>query len=150
MNPGHGLHFVIDRAQHLALPVIVLSVANMTLYTRFMRTAMLDVFGSDFIRTARAKGLREVRVIGRHVLRNALIPITTLVAINFGALFGGAVITETIFALDGMGRYFINALNGGDPYPIMAWLLVTSTVVILFNLVADLLLGLLDPRIRLG
>ena len=140
---------MIDRAQHLALPVIVLSVANMTLYTRFMRTAMLDVFGSDFIRTARAKGLREVRVIGRHVLRNALIPITTLVAINFGALFGGAVITETIFALDGMGRYFINALNGGDPYPIMAWLLVTSTVVILFNLVADLLLGLLDPRIRL-
>ena len=149
VNPGHGLHFVLERAQHLALPVIVLSVANMTLYTRFMRTAMLDVFGSDFIRTARAKGLREVRVIGRHVLRNALIPITTLVAINFGALFGGAVITETIFALDGMGRYFINALNGGDPYPIMAWLLVTSTVVILFNLVADLLLGLLDPRIRL-
>jgi peptide/nickel transport system permease protein len=149
IDPGHGLRFWIDRAQHLALPVLVPCAANMALYTRFMRASMLETFGADFIRTARAKGLREGRVILRHALRNALIPVTTLVAINFGALFGGAVITETIFVLDGMGRYFINALNGGDPYPIMAWLMVTSTIVIVFNLIADLLLGFLDPRIRL-
>ncbi len=149
IDPGHGMHFWIDRAQHLALPVLVLSAANMAVYTRFMRTSMLEIFNADYVRTARSKGLREGRVILRHALRNALIPVTTLIAINFGGLFGGAVITETIFALDGMGRYFINALNGGDPYPIMAWLMVTSTVVIVFNLIADLLLGWLDPRIRL-
>jgi peptide/nickel transport system permease protein len=149
VNPGHGVHFLLDRAQHLALPVLVLSVANLAVYTRFMRASMLEIFNSDYVRTARGKGLGEARVIVRHAMRNALIPVTTLVAINFGGLFGGAVITETIFALDGMGRYFINALNGGDPYPIMAWLIVTATVVIVFNLIADLLLGWLDPRIRL-
>jgi peptide/nickel transport system permease protein len=149
VNPGHGVHFLLDRAQHLALPVLVLSVANLAVYTRFMRASMLEIFNSDYVRTARGKGLGEARVIVRHAMRNALIPVTTLVAINFGGLFGGAVITETIFALDGMGRYFINALNGGDPYPIMAWLMVTATVVIVFNLIADLLLGWLDPRIRL-
>jgi peptide/nickel transport system permease protein len=149
IDPGHGLRFWIDRAQHLALPVLALCAANMALYTRFMCASMLETFGADFIRTARAKDLREGRVILRHALRNALIPVTTLVAINFGALFGGVVITDTIFALDGMGRYFINALNAGDPYPIMAWLMVTSTIVIVFNLIADLLLGFLDPRIRL-
>jgi peptide/nickel transport system permease protein len=149
VNPGHGVHFLLDRAQHLALPVLVLSIANLAVYTRFMRASMLEIFNSDYVRTARGKGLGEARVIVRHAMRNALIPVTTLVAINFGGLFGGAVITETIFALDGMGRYFINALNGGDPYPIMAWLMVTATVVIVFNLIADLLLGWLDPRIRL-
>jgi peptide/nickel transport system permease protein len=149
VNPGHRVHFLLDRAQHLALPVLVLSVANLAVYTRFMRASMLEIFNSDYVRTARGKGLGEARVIVRHAMRNALIPVTTLVAINFGGLFGGAVITETIFALDGIGRYFINALNGGDPYPIMAWLMVTATVVIVFNLIADLLLGWLDPRIRL-
>ena len=85
----------------------------------------------------------------RHAFRNALIPLTTLVALNFGALIGGSIVVETIFALDGMGLYFINALGAGDPYPIMAWLMITATMIIVFNLLADILLGYLDPRVRL-
>jgi peptide/nickel transport system permease protein len=101
------------------------------------------------VRTARAKGLIERRVILRHAFRNALIPLMTLAAIDFGTLFGGAVITETIYGLDGMGLFFINAVNNGETYSIMAWLLITATMVVTFNLIADILLGFLDPRIRL-
>ena len=114
-----------------------------------MRTSMLEVINSDYIRTARAKGLAERRTIMKHAFRNALIPLTTLVGINLGALIGGAVITETIFALDGMGLYFINALNDGDPYPLMAWLMITSVMIVIGNLLADIAYGFLDPRIRL-
>ena len=110
---------------------------------------MLEVINSDYVRTARAKGIYERRVVLKHAFRNALIPLTTLVALNFGALIGGAVVTETIFALDGMGLYFINALGAGDPYPIMAWLMVTATMIIVANLLADIALGYLDPRIRM-
>ena len=150
VDPGSGLHFVLDRAQHLALPVIVLMVANIATYSRFMRASMLEVVNADYIRTARAKGLAERTVTMRHAFRNALIPMVTLVALNFGALLSGVVVVETIFALDGMGLYFVNALNAGDPYPIMAWLMITATMIILFNLVADIAYGVLDPRVRLG
>jgi peptide/nickel transport system permease protein len=109
---------------------------------------MLEVINADYTRTARAKGLPEHRVIGKHVFRNALIPLTTQVALDFGALFAGAIVTETIFALDGMGHFFIQALGVGDPYPIMAWLVVVAIMVIIFNLIADILYGVLDPRIR--
>jgi peptide/nickel transport system permease protein len=149
VDPGHGLHFVLDRAQHLALPVLVLMVANMATYTRFMRASMLEVVNADYVRTARAKGLPERRVTMKHAFRNALIPMVTLVALNFGALMGGAVVTETVFALDGMGLYFITKLNAGDPYPVMAFLMVTAVFVIIFNLLADLAYGWLDPRVRL-
>ena len=111
VDPGSGIHFVLDRAQHLALPVLVLMVANMATYTRFMRAAMLEVVNADYVRTARAKGLPERRVTMKHAFRNALIPLVTLVALNFGALMGGAVVTETVFALDGMGLYFITNLR---------------------------------------
>lgn len=150
VDPGSGLHFVLDRAQHLALPVIVLMVANIATYSRFMRASMLEVVNADYIRTARAKGLAERTVTMRHAFRNALIPMVTLVALNFGALLSGVVVVETIFALDGMGLYFVNALNAGDPYPIMAWLMITATMIILFNLVADIVYGVLDPRVRLA
>ncbi|MEX2612073.1 MAG: ABC transporter permease, partial [Gaiellaceae bacterium] len=149
VDPGTGIHFVLDRAQHLALPIIVLAVANIASYSRFMRAAMLEVINSDYVRTARAKGLDERRVTMRHAFRNALIPLVTLVALNFGGLLGGAVITETIFALDGMGLYFITKLNAGDPYPVMAFLMVTAVIVVIFNLLADLAYGWLDPRVRL-
>jgi ABC-type dipeptide/oligopeptide/nickel transport system permease component len=149
VDPGHGIHFLIDRVQHLVLPVIVLVTAQVAVYSRFMRTSMLEVINSDYIRTARAKGLAERRTILKHAFRNALIPLTTLVGINLGALIGGAVITETIFALDGMGLYFINALNDGDPFPLMAWLMVVSVMIIFGNLLADIAYGYLDPRIRL-
>ena len=111
VDPGSGIHFVLDRAQHLALPVIVLMVANIATYSRFMRASMLEVVNSDYVRTARAKGLNERRVTMGHSFRNALIPLVTLVGLNFGALLSGVVVVETIFALDGMGLYFVNALN---------------------------------------
>jgi ABC-type dipeptide/oligopeptide/nickel transport system permease component len=148
VNPGTGLHFVADRAWHLTLPVIVLMVASVATYSRYMRASMLEVINSDYVRTARAKGLPERKVTMRHAFRNALIPIVTLVALNFGALLGGVVVTETVFGLDGMGLYFINALNKGDPYPVMAWLMVTAVLVIVFNLIADIAYGYLDPRVR--
>jgi peptide/nickel transport system permease protein len=150
VDPGGGIHFVLDRAQHLALPVLVLMVGSIATYSRFMRASMLEVVNSDYVRTARSKGLNERRVTMGHAFRNALVPLVTLVALNFGALLGGAVVTETIFALDGMGLYFVNALNAGDPYPIMAWLMITATVIIVFNLVADIAYGYLDPRVRLA
>ena len=84
----------------------------------------------------------------KHAFRNALIPLVTLIALNFGALLGGAVVTETVFSLDGMGLYFVNALLSNDPYPVMAWLMITAALVILFNLIADIAYGLLDPRVR--
>jgi ABC-type dipeptide/oligopeptide/nickel transport system permease component len=150
VNPGHGLHFLIDRAQHLALPVVTIVILGIAQYSRYMRASMLEVINSDYVRTARAKGLVERRVILRHVVRNALIPVVTVMALDFGALFGGVIITETIFSLDGMGYYFIDALQTGDPYPVMAWLLVVSAAVVFFNLIADLVYGLLDPRIRIA
>jgi peptide/nickel transport system permease protein len=113
-----------------------------------MRASMLEVVNSDYIRTARAKGLSEQRVTIRHAVRNALIPVVTVSAINFGALIGGAVVTEQIFQLDGMGPYFITALGRPDVYSVMAWLMITAIMVILFNLIADVTYGFLDPRIR--
>jgi peptide/nickel transport system permease protein len=137
-----------DRVQHLALPWITLMVVSIAGYSRYMRASMLEVVNSDYVRTARAKGLSERRVTMKHALRNALIPLVTLVALDFGTILGGAVVTETVFSLDGMGLYYINALLGADPYPVMAWLMVTATLVIVFNLVADIMYGLLDPRVR--
>jgi peptide/nickel transport system permease protein len=141
-------NFLLDRIQHLALPVIVLAVASIAQYSRFMRASMLEVINSDYVRTARAKGLPERTVIMKHAFRNALIPLTTVIALNLGSLLGGVIITETIFSLDGMGLFFIKALNDADPYPIMAWLAITSVTIVLFNLIADIAYGLLDPRVR--
>ena len=130
------------------LPVFVLMVAGIAGYSRYMRAAMLEVINSDYVRTARAKGLNERKVMMKHALRNALIPLVTLVALDFGTLLGGAVVTETVFSLDGMGLYFVNALFSNDPYPVMAFLMVTAVMIIIFNLIADIAYGLLDPRVR--
>jgi peptide/nickel transport system permease protein len=149
VNPGEGIDFALDRAHHLVMPVIVLMVAGTATYSRYMRASMLEVVNSDYVRTARAKGLNERRVTMRHAFRNALIPVVTLAALDFGTLLGGAIVTETVFSLDGMGLYFINALGTADPYPVMAWLMITATMIIFFNLIADVAYGLLDPRVRL-
>jgi ABC-type dipeptide/oligopeptide/nickel transport system permease component len=149
VNPGKGIDFALDRAHHLVMPVIVLMVAGTATYSRYMRASMLEVVNSDYVRTARAKGLNERRVTMRHAFRNALIPVVTLAALDFGTLLGGAIVTETVFSLDGMGLYFINALGTADPYPVMAWLMITATMIIFFNLIADVAYGLLDPRVRL-
>ena len=138
----------VDRLQHLALPVVTLSVISFALYSRFVRAAMLDVISTDYVRTARAKGLPERIVIMRHVFRNALIPVITVAALNLGGLLGGAIVTETVFSIDGMGFYFITKLGQLDVYAVMAYLAVTSVIIIGFNLVADILYGYLDPRIR--
>ena len=147
-DPGTGIHWVLDRAQHLAIPVMVLCVLNLAVYSRFMRASLLEVVNTDYVRTARAKGLTEKRVTMKHAVRNALIPVVTLAALNFGALIGGAIVTEQIFQLDGMGNYFIQNLLNTDIYPIMAWLMVVAVAVIFFNLIADILYGVLDPRVR--
>jgi peptide/nickel transport system permease protein len=146
-NPGQGT-WSLDRLQHIALPVITLCVVSFALYSRYMRASMLDVINTDYVRTARAKGLPEWRVIMGHVFRNALIPITTVAALNIGGLLGGAIVTETVFQLDGIGYYFIQKLQNLDLYAVMAYLMVTSVIIIVFNLIADVVYGFLDPRIR--
>ncbi len=137
-----------DRLQHLALPIATLCIISFALYSRYMRASMLDVINSDYVRTARAKGVSEWQVIMRHVFRNALIPITTVAALNFGALIGGAIVTETVFSLDGFGFFFIQSLQALDLYAVMAYLLITAIAVVVFNLIADIAYGFLDPRIR--
>jgi peptide/nickel transport system permease protein len=143
-----GFAFVVDRLQHLAIPAMTVAVVSLAQYSRYMRASMLEVINSDYVRTARAKGLSETKVTMKHALRNALIPVVTLSALNFGALIGGAVITESIFGLDGMGPYFLNNLLSQDAYPVMAWLMVVATMVVTFNLIADIAYAKLDPRIR--
>jgi peptide/nickel transport system permease protein len=146
-TPG-GSAWSVDRLQHIALPVATLCVISFALYSRFMRASMLDVLNTDYVRTARAKGLPEWRVIFGHVFRNALIPITTVGALNIGAVFGGAIITEQIYTLDGIGFYFYNRLEALDVYAVMAYLVVTSVIIVAFNLIADVIYSFLDPRIR--
>jgi peptide/nickel transport system permease protein len=148
LNSHGNATWSFDRLQHIALPVMTLAIISFALYSRYMRASMLDVINTDYVRTARAKGLPEWRVVMRHVVRNALIPLTTVAALNFGAVLGGAIVTETVFTLDGVGYYFIQKLGQLDIYAVMAYILVTSVIIILFNLIADILYGYLDPRIR--
>src|SRR5437764_484077 len=147
-TPGTVGFHLLDRMRHLVLPSIVLAVQIIAVYSRYMRASMLEVMHSDYLRTARAKGLRERRVIARHAMRNALIPITTQLALDVGAIAGGLIITEQIFQWPGMGKFFIDAMNSGDYPQILAWLMVVVASVILFNLVADIMYAILDPRIR--
>ena len=137
-----------DAVGHLLLPTIVLAMASYASWSRFQRASMLDVLGSDYMRLAKAKGLSRSRVMIRHGLRTALIPLTTQVALDTAAILGGAVLTETVFGWQGMGTMLVNGINSGDFNVILAWLTVAAIIVILFNLIADLLYGVLDPRIR--
>ncbi len=150
LNSTGNATWSLDRLQHLALPVMTLAAISFALYSRYMRASMLDVINSHYARTARAKGVPEYLVILRHVVRNALIPLVTVIALALGGLLGGAIVTETVFTLDGMGYFFVQKLGQLDLYPVMAYLLVTSVIIIVCNLVADLLYGVLDPRIRLS
>jgi peptide/nickel transport system permease protein len=137
-----------DRALHLVMPVFVLGIASAASVARYMRSSLLEVIRQDYVRTARAKGLPERRVILRHALVNALIPIITLLGLYLPFLLSGAVVTETIFAWPGMGRLTIGAIFARD-YPIvMATNLIAGVMVVAGNLVADLLYGIVDPRIR--
>lgn len=140
--------YFLDGLLHLILPMLVLSLAFMAGWSRYMRASMLEVKRQDYMRTARSKGLGPVAILARHGLRNALIPVLTVVAIDFGAIAGGAAVTETIFAWPGLGSFFIESLTGRDYPVLMAMLLMSAVMVILFNLLADVLYGVLDPRIR--
>jgi ABC-type dipeptide/oligopeptide/nickel transport system permease component len=133
---------------HLVLPAITLGSVLMALVTRLVRSGMLDVLGEDYIRTARAKGLQERRVIVRHALRNILIPLVTVVGLQLGALFGGAVITESIFAWPGVGRLALQAINARDYPMVQASVLFISVVYVFLNLAVDIIYVYLDPRIR--
>jgi peptide/nickel transport system permease protein len=139
-----------DYAGHMILPTITLAIISFATYSRFQRASMLDTLSSDYVRTARAKGLSNKRVIVRHAFRTALIPVVTLMAIDFGLLLGGAIITETVFQWRGMGTLFYNAiLRDIDVNTAMACLMVTATLVIIFNIIADIAYAYLDPRIRI-
>ncbi len=139
-----------DALLHLILPVAVLTIVNVAGFSRFIRGSMLEVLRQDYVRTARAKGLVEQLVISRHTLRNALIPFITIVVFAIPNLFGGAIITESIFSWPGMGRLFILALGNSD-YPVaMALLFITAVLTVVATLVADLAYTVVDPRIRLA
>jgi peptide/nickel transport system permease protein len=134
--------------KHLLLPTIVLGLVGYAAWSRFTRASMLEVLNSDYVRLARSKGLSPGRVLVRHALRTALIPLTTVTALDIAALLGGAIVTETVFQWRGMGYLFLNSLQHRDFNVMLGWLLITATIVILFNLLADTLYGVLDPRIR--
>jgi len=139
-----------DYFWHMLLPTVSLVLVGFAGYSRYMRASMLDVLSSDYVRTARAKGISERRVTVRHAVRNALIPLVTVVALDFGVLLSGAIITETIYGWAGMGRFFSEALTAKDPRSLLAFVMVTAISVVLFNLIADIVYAQLDPRIRLG
>src|SRR5439155_9308034 len=145
---GSLVHVWSDRFGHLILPAMSLILIQIASWSRYQRASMLEVLNADYVRTARAKGLPPAKVIVRHALRNALIPVVTLVAIDFGLLLSGAVITEKVFAWSGMGQLLLTALSRQDINVVQAWLLVSATMVVVFNLLADILYGYLDPRIR--
>jgi peptide/nickel transport system permease protein len=139
-----------DALGHLALPTLVLALSIYPPWSRFQRSTLVEVLDSDHVRLARAKGLSRSRVLVHHALRTALIPLTTVVAIDFAGLIGSTVITEKIFTWQGMGTMLLDGISRRDVYVVLAWLLVVATAVVLINLVADLLYAVLDPRIRLG
>lgn len=139
---------VLDRVLHLILPASVLAITFVAGWSRYMRSSMIDVVKQDYMRTARAKGVSSARLLMRHGLRNAIIPLITIVALDLGQIAGGAAITEGIFAWPGMGSLFIDSLEGRDFPVLLAMLLLAGTFVIAFNLIADILYAVVDPRIR--
>jgi peptide/nickel transport system permease protein len=138
------------RIKHMILPVTVIAIQIIAVYSRYMRASLLDVKGSDYMRTARSKGISEKRVVMKHALRNALIPIVTIAAIDFGAIVGGLIITERIFEYKGTGDFLLTALLNGDFPQVMPLMFIIVASVIVFNLLADISYAWLDPRIRLG
>jgi peptide/nickel transport system permease protein len=139
---------LLDRLKHLIMPVLVLSLVNVAQWSRFMRASLLEVLSLEYLRTARAKGLGEASVILRHGLRNALIPVITILGIDVPVLFSGAVITETIFAWPGMGRLLRDGIFANDWPVVTAVIMITAVFVTLGNLLADVLYAVVDPRIR--
>ena len=145
-----GDWFSLNHLQHLILPVITLSLVNVAVFSRFQRAVLIQELGADYVAAARARGLSERRVVWRHALRNALAPIVTLVALDLGALFAGAVVTETVFAWPGMGRLLRDAALARDINVAMGIVMIGAVAVVIANLLADLAYAALDPRVELG
>lgn len=139
-----------DAIRHLIMPAITLGVFSLSRNARLIRSSMLEALPQDYIQTARAKGLREYRVVMRHAFRNALIPIVTILGLEFGFLLSGVVITETVFSYPGVGRLVFNSINQRDIPVVLASVIVFSLMFVLLNLFVDLIYAYLDPRVRLG
>lgn len=144
-----GIQYVLEMIRQAIMPVAVLGLFQAASMTRFVRSAMLDVIRLDYVTTARAKGLGQTKVIVKHVMRNAMIPVVTLIALQLPAVFGGAIVTEQIFRIPGIGSLLISSILSNDTPVVMAVTFVFACLVVLFNLVADVLYGWLDPRISL-
>jgi peptide/nickel transport system permease protein len=145
--PETGVDRFVAEIKQLVLPLLVLGLFQVGVMTRYIRAAMLEVLHLDYIRTGRAKGLRERTVLGRHALRNAMLPVITLIALTIPGIFTGAIITEQIFSIPGIGRLLINSIVTSDYLVVMAIVFIYAVLTVLCNLVADVAYGLLDPRI---
>jgi peptide/nickel transport system permease protein len=147
--PGHSGFNLVLMLKHMALPMMVVAIQVIATYSRYMRSSLLDVMNSDFMRTARSKGISERQVLLKHGVRNALIPVVTIAALDVGGIIGGLIISENIFAYPGMGLYFLNSFSNGDFPLLMPWMVLVVASTLMFNLVADVSYAFLDPRIRL-
>ena len=137
-----------DRISHLIMPVIVLSLLSLAVYSRFMRSSLLEVLNTDYMRTAAAKGLSFRVILFKHGLKNALIPVVTILALSLPGVVSGAIVTETIFAWPGMGRLFFNAIGQSDIALLMGYLVMVAFLVVFSNLLADVVYAWLDPRVK--
>jgi peptide/nickel transport system permease protein len=140
----------LDYFRHLALPVLTLTFTSVAAWSRYLRAETLGVLHNDYVRTARAKGVPRRQVVTKHAVRNALIPFTTVTALDTAFLIGGVVIVERIFSIPGMGQAFLDALQAGDAPFLLSWFVIAAGAVVLFNLIADVIYVVLDPRIRLS
>ena len=147
--PGHTGFNLVLMLKHMALPMMVVAIQVIATYSRYMRSSLLDVMNSDFMRTARSKGISERQVLLKHGVRNALIPVVTIAALDIGSIIGGLIISENIFAYPGMGLYFLNSFTNGDFPLLMPWMVLVVASTLMFNLIADVSYAFLDPRIRL-
>ena len=138
----------VAQVKQMIMPVMVLALYNAAQISRYMRSSMLENLGQDYVRTARAKGLGEQVVVLKHVLRNSMIPVVTVIALGIPTIFGGAIITEQVFRVNGLGALLINAIHGSDLPMVQTLTFIFAVLIVIFNLVADILYGILDPRIR--
>jgi peptide/nickel transport system permease protein len=145
-----GDETALDYLHHLLLPSIVLALVHVAIWSRYMRTATLDIINHDFVKTARAKGLSERRILMKHIVGNALLPMITLAGIQLPSILTGALVTETVFTWPGMGRLFLDSLNYSDYPVVMGLLMFSALLVVVCNLIADIVVAIIDPRIRLN
>jgi peptide/nickel transport system permease protein len=145
-----GNDSLLDHLRHLVAPVIVLAMVSMAQWSRYMRASTIEVLDQDFVRTARSKGVAEWRVITKHVMRNAVLPMVTIAGLQLPSLLGGALVTETVFTWPGMGRLFLDSISYRDYPTIMGILMFSATLVLIGSLLADMLYSVADPRVRLS